>query len=380
MFRKIDDSVFNKIVSLDSRDSGIDVIIKYSNKCKIEKDLYKIRKNIEYVNLPFISSVACKVHFKDLYILSRLKNIKYITSNAKVTSLVTKSKDVVYYDNIKNEVRSKSKHTCVVIDTGVYPHVDFLLGRNKIIHFVDLINNNQKMYDDNGHGTFVVGVLCGGGVVDNYKGYDTNVDVIVIKALDDNGETTTSKILESMQWVIDNKSKYNIKIVCMSFGSVLSGTEDPLMYGAEVLWNNGIVVVAAGGNNGPDSSTIMSPGASKKIITVGSIDSRDLTNLSVADFSSRGPVFRNYKPDIVLPGVDIISTAIYKRGEYYTTMSGTSVSTPMVAGVVSLMFNHNENYTPDQIKYMLLSATRTIGEDRNSEGFGVLDLRKLKLI
>ena len=170
MFRKIDDSVFNKIVSLDSRDNGIDVIIKYSNRFKVEKELHQISDDLKYIHLPFINSVACKVKFKDLYTLSRLKNIKYITSNAKVTSLVTKSKDVVHYDNIKSEVSKKCNHTCVVIDTGVYPHVDFLLGRNKIVHFVDLINNNQNMYDDNGHGTFVVGVLCGGGIVDNYAG------------------------------------------------------------------------------------------------------------------------------------------------------------------------------------------------------------------
>jgi serine protease AprX len=199
-------------------------------------------------------------------------------------------------------------------------------------------------------------------------------NIIVIKALNQVGETTTVKILESMQWIMDNKDKYNIRVVCMSFGSVSSSIEDPLVRGAEILWNNGIVVVCAAGNNGPNSATIMSPGVSRKIITVGSIDSKDN---QVADFSSRGPtIVGGYKPDVVLPGVDIISISNFTNKEFYTTMSGTSVSTPMVAGVVSLLLNYNERYTPDQIKYMLVNSTIKINGDRNSEGFGKLDLSK----
>lgn len=380
MFKKIDDSVFSKIVTLGDFDVGLDVIIKYENKRRILKDLEKLNLNKNVVHLPFISSVACNIKYKDLYNVASMKSVKYITSNAKVTSLIYNAKTFINYNRVENLISQKPKHTCVVIDTGVYPHIDFLLGRNRIIKFVDMVNSKENIYDDNGHGTFVVGVLCGGGVADKYSGIDNNANVIAIKALDNNGETTTVKILESMQWVLDNKEKYNIKLVCMSFGSVVGSVEDPLMYGAEMLWNNGVVVISAAGNNGPNNETIMSPGSSKKIITVGSLDTTDLENIEVADFSSRGPVFGNYKPDIVLPGVDIISTRIYKNGEFYTTMSGTSVSTPMVAGVVSLMFNHNNNYTPDQIKFMLINSAIKINGDRNSEGFGRLDLGRLKLL
>jgi serine protease AprX len=182
--------------------------------------------------------------------------------------------------------------------------------------------------------------------------------------------------------VIDNKEIYNIKVVCMSFGSVVDDGVDPLIYGAEVLWNNGIVVVSAGGNSGPEKSTIMSPGASRKIITVGSLDKyKNNNDFRVADFSSRGPINNAYKPDLIVPGVDIISTNIWnKNKKFYTKMSGTSVSTPMVAGVVSLLFKINPNYTPDQIKYMLIRSCDVLKGDRNSEGFGLLNLNKLKLI
>ena len=161
---------------------------------------------------------------------------------------------------------------------------------------------------------------------------------------------------------------------------VLGEKNDPLIFGAEVLWNNGICVICAGGNSGPESSTIMSPGASKKIITVGSLDNID-HDIDVADFSSRGPVFNYYKPDLIVPGVDIISTNRFNDGhKFYTKMSGTSVSTPMVAGIASLLYKINPNYSPDQIKYMLVNSCVKISGDKNSEGFGYLDLRKLILL
>ena len=175
------------------------------------------------------------------------------------------------------------------------------------------------------------------------------------------------------------KEKFNIKVVCMSFGSVVKDKADPLMFGAEALWNSGIVVVCAGGNSGPDISTIMSPGASCKVITVGALEIKN-DRLRVADFSSRGPIFNKYKPDLIVPGVDIMSTNNFQNKKFYTELSGTSVSTPMVAGIVSLLFRLNDKYTPNEIKYMLINACEPLKGDRNSEGYGVLDLRKLNII
>jgi len=229
-----------------------------------------------------------------------------------VHCLIYKSKKIIGIDSIMKYINYSNNHTCVVIDTGIYPHVDFCLGRNRLVKFVDLINQINYPYDDNGHGTFITGVLCGNSITDIYNGIDNKCNIIVIKALDDVGETSSIKILQAMQWVLDNKLKFNIKVVCMSFGSVIGNGVDPLVYGVEVLWNNGIVVVCAGGNSGPKEGTIMSPGASKKIITVGSLAECD-ESFSVADFSSRGPALENYKPDLLVPGVDIVSTNVFEK-------------------------------------------------------------------
>lgn len=379
MFEKIDKNLLSKIVLQNCNNSIINCIILSNKYESTKKELYKIFKS-QIVELPIISGFAINCDCGNLYRIASLNCVKFITNDARVNSLMKRTNEFLHTPILKEKVDSNDNHSVVIIDTGIYPHLDFCLGKNRVVKFVDLINNKEEMYDDNGHGTFVSGVLAGSGIVENFQGIDNNANVIVIKALDSDGETTSIKILQAMQWILDNKDIYNIKVVCMSFGSVLSERNDPLMFGAEVLWNNGIVVVCAGGNSGPNSSTIMSPGASKKVITVGSLDNLG-GELDVADFSSRGPVFNYYKPDLVVPGVDIISTNVFSENKkFYTKMTGTSVSTPIVAGVVSLMFYSNPKYTPDQIKYMLLSSCTHISGDRNSEGSGFLDLRKLKLI
>ena len=377
MFRKIEKSLLNKVFTL--KDSSFFSVIIYVNNIELaEGKLNKILNTQNIIKFPFISAISTKIKSSNLLKIAGVGDVKFITEDMKVCSQIYKSKTFMNYSSFIEKVQGVAKHTCVVIDTGVFPHIDFLLGRNRIVKFVDLINYRNEMYDDNGHGTFVTGVLSANSITSVYSGMDKSLDVIVIKALDENGETSSVKILEAMQWVIDNKENYNIKIVCMSFGSIFQSLSDPLIRGAEILWDNGIVVVSAAGNSGPESETIMSPGASKKVITVGSLNNIDIKPLEVADFSSRGPVFNYFKPDLLTPGVDIVSNNVFgKEKKFYTIMSGTSVSTPMVAGIISLILTMNENYTPNQIKYILSNSCVKIRGDRNSEGFGYLDMNKI---
>lgn len=379
MYSKIDDSLKKKIITLKKDSSeNVELIVNVAN---IEKAISYIEKFAigKIIPLPIVSAVAFTAPYSKVLSIAKSENVKRVSASFKVCSMVYASKKIVGTNSLEKS-SVQEFHSVVVIDTGIYPHIDFCLGKNRIIKFVDLINGRDVPYDDNGHGTFVSGVLGGNSIVSKYSGFDNKCNLIVIKAIDSDGETSSIKILQAMQWVLDNSKKFNIKVVCMSFGSVLSTGVDALMYGAEILWDNGIVVVSAGGNSGPDSATIMSPGASRKIITVGSM-TKTLDGYKVADFSSRGPAFNYYKPDMVVPGVDIISCNVFSKTnkKFYTTMSGTSVSTPMVAGVASLMLGINPKLTPQQIKYILVNSCKKITGDRNAEGFGRLDLSGIKI-
>jgi serine protease AprX len=159
----------------------------------------------------------------------------------------------------------------------------------------------------------------------------------------------------------------------MSFGSEPSSQFDALSLGANSLWDNGIVVVSAVGNDGPRVGSVKSPATSRKIISVGAIDTT-ISPPRVASFSSRGPIFDVVKPDVVAPGVDI--TSLDNSPQLFTTMSGTSVSTPTVAGLCALLIECQPTLSPNDIKAILIGNANSIGAEANQQGSGVVDAEK----
>lgn len=387
MLKKIDPNLLYNVNALNNENVKTECIIYANNYNYTKNYLIKKLKFLDIAEYPFILAFGVKVNFSSLTEIANLQEVSYITPNFKVSTMVNVSKKVVRLKEFPLKLHKKPKHTVVVIDTGISPIVDLCMPVNRLVHFEDFVNNVTMPYDDNGHGTFVTSILAGNGLVSGkkYAGFDTNCNIISLKALDINGETGAITILKAMQWVYDNKNHFNIKVVCMSFGSGTVGKRDPLIVGAEVLWNAGVTVISAAGNSGPEEETIKSPGASNRIITVGALnDARTESgefsekNFTVADFSSRGPVLGNYKPDLIVSGVNITSACsfdLFKK--HYKQMSGTSVATPMVAGVCSLMLSKNSHLTPNEIKNTLLRNCTKIFNDRNAEGFGFLNCSRL---
>ncbi len=330
---------------------------------------------------PFINSLYCVASQKQIYNISSSSQVDFISSLANVTSLMFVSKNILQTAQFKSYGQNIG---IAFIDTGISPHCDFMIGKNRISFFKDFINNKTNCYDDNGHGTFVCGVCSGNGCLSRFKysGIAPKSSIFALKALDMHGEANASKILDAMEWVFDNHRSHGIHIVCMSFGSEPLGANDPIMLGAEALWNEGIVVVAAAGNSGPEYQTIKSPGISPKIITVGGIDDNRYNSntfnknfFEIANFSSRGPAFRNAKPDLVAPSVDIISCGTKSD---YCTLSGTSVATPMIAGISALLIEKDPSATPIKIKNQLIRLCQPLGFERNLEGYGLPCFKNLK--
>lgn len=375
---KIDKRLLEKIAVLNS-ERKIPCFV-FSKDFKRTKQVLK-EKGIHILDeYLFINSLFCKASQKEILNLSNVKVVDYISSLSVANSLMYVSKRILSLDalNLYGEGIGVA-----FIDTGVTPHCDFLIGQNRICGFVDFVNGKQQEYDDNGHGTFVCGVCSGSGCLSNfrYSGIAPKTNIFALKALDGKGEASANKILDAMQWVYENHKEKNIKVVCMSFGSEPLGKSDPIMLGAEALWNEGVVVVAAAGNSGPEYQTIKSPGISSKIITVGGIDDNRYDSKSfnrkyfeIADFSSRGPAFRHVKPDIVAPSVDIISCGIKNP---YTILSGTSVATPMVAGICCLLLEKYPDSSPNKIKTLLLKSCQPMGFEMNSEGYGIPNMKNI---
>ncbi|MCX7903127.1 MAG: S8 family serine peptidase [Caloramator sp.] len=252
---------------------------------------------------------------------------------------------------------SKNDVVIAIIDTGIDAnHVD--LDGGKVIGWYDVINGRTTPYDDNGHGTHVASIAAGTGEGNaNYKGVAPGAALVGIKVLNSSGSGTTSGIISGINWMIQNKNTYNIRIGNMSLGSAGSsdGT-DSLSVAVNNAVNNGIIMAVAAGNEGPGTYTIGSPAAAANAITVGSVYDPGEKGWVLSEFSNRGPTADGrIKPDITAPGSNITAAKAGTTSSY-VTYSGTSMATPFISGVIALMLDANYSLTDSQVKNILYSS------------------------
>ena len=285
-----------------------------------------------------------------------------------------------------------------VIDTGIAGTLpDFRVSQsNTTSRVVATVATNPYATTDNdsyGHGTHVAGIIAGNGnnrpssdpLDGKYVGVAPDANLISIKASDEQGNATVLDVIYGLQFAVDYKSTYNIRVVNLSLESAdaQSYKTDPLDAAAEAAWFNGIVVVAAAGNRGTASDAVnYAPGNDPYVISVGGVDDQGTKNTlddAIADWSSRGTTQDGYaKPDVLAPGAHIVSDlapnsafaslcpSCIVSGQYIRA-GGTSMAAPMVAGAVADMLQLNPGYKPDQVKGAILASGRKVMGTSTSE-------------
>lgn len=208
--------------------------------------------------------------------------------------------------------------------------------------------------DIDGHGTHVGGIIAarqnGGGVV----GVAPEAKLLVGKVLGDNGYGTAQQLVNGIRWAIDKKAD----IISMSLGSPIPSYEMHEAIKAAV--EAGIFVICAAGNSGPNLDTVDYPAIYPETVAVGAID----RTRRIAQFSSRGKAV-----DIVAPGDNILST-YPPRG--FAALSGTSMATPFVSGVVALMLSKHRTFggqTAVKTQAELIEHLRKTAIDMGMPGF-----------
>lgn len=290
-----------------------------------------------------------------------------------------KYKEIVDYaiDYKKNNIKNYKQVGVAVIDTGVFLHPDI---RRSVVGFYDCVNGRNIPYDNNGHGTHVSGIIAGNGHMSKkmIAGLNSDAAIIGIKVLNQKGNGKIENVLRGLEYIVKNKEKYNIRILNISIGgndNYKDVDNIALIDGVEMVWSKGIVVVAAAGNNGPDKSTITAPGVSRKIITVGSSDDLSMWG-NQTSYSGRGPTCRCIiKPDILCVGNKIPGLSNTIPG--YVTKSGTSMSTPIISGAISILLEKHPDMTPKDIKIALKNTSTDLGISKNIQGYGELNIKKL---
>jgi serine protease AprX len=284
-----------------------------------------------------------------------------------------------------------------VVDSGINPNGDLYtnMGVNRQVADVRFNTDyNQSPSDGYGHGTHV-GSIVGGDGSDSggqYIGVAPLVNIINVKVSNDDGSAMLNDVVAGLQWVLENKDAYNIRVVNLSLNSSVAESyhTSPLDAAVEILWFNKIVVVVSAGNY--SDGALYPPANDPFVITVGATDDKGTSNINddvIASFSAYGQTDDGVKkPDLVAPGKNIIARLVNqnmglafehpanKVGDQYFRMSGTSVAAPMVSASAALLLQDEPDLTPDQVKYRLMTTANKswAGYSSTKGGAGYLDV------
>lgn len=272
-----------------------------------------------------------------------------------------------------------------IVDSGIDANHPDLKG--KILYYKDFVNPEiQKPTDELGHGTHVAGTIAGGNTSGRSIGVAPGVQMIIAKAFGGSGSSTRANLLLSLQWMIDPDGKPETDdgahIVSNSWGfsgrfNIKDPQDEPFCALLNRMRALNISPVFAAGNEGPSEASLRVPGACPDSFTVGATDSSD----RIARFSSKGPA--NWKtqsiqkPDVTAPGVDVIST---KPLEGYQPMSGTSMATPHVAGVMALMKQARPDLSQKDLEMAVMKTSLDLGTKNYDMTFGHGRVEALKAI
>ncbi|MER7487047.1 S8 family peptidase [Streptomyces sp. NPDC126497] len=226
--------------------------------------------------------------------------------------------------------------TAYVIDTGVRITHQQISGR--ATYGYDAVDGDTTASDGNGHGTHVATTIAG-----STYGVAKKAKIVAVRVLDDNGSGTTAGVIAGIDWVTRNHS--GPSVANLSLGGGASTALDTAVRNSIA---SGVTYAVAAGNSGANASSY-SPARVTEALTVGATTSTDAR----AGYSNHGSVL-----DLFAPGSSI--TAGWHTGDSATsTISGTSMATPHVAGAAAVYLAGHTSATPAQVASALVSGATT---------------------
>jgi|Deesub1362B_J571_1020462.scaffolds.fasta_scaffold00360_6 subtilisin family serine protease len=360
-------------------------------------DLYTLAFNVQKFNativnvckhLPFIT---LQLPYECIIELSKQNFIAYISLDIKYYACLNESVSIVKPPETWHQIEMRHGYEIngsgvkiAILDTGIdKTHLDLDdLDDNpqtidpKVVAERCFTDENHTT-DGYGHGTHCAGIAAGTGKASNYTyvGVASAAQLLNGKVLTDEGWGYSSWIINGIEWAVTE----NADIISMSFGSSenTDGT-DPLSVAVDWAIQQGSVCVVAAGNGGSKGMfSIGTPGCSSYAITVGATDKTD----HISSFSSLGYTADfEIKPDVLAPGVDIISCRAQGTNMgtpinvNYTKASGTSMATPHISGLCALILQIHPNWNPQTVKYSILNGAVDLGYHTYQQGSGRADI------
>jgi serine protease AprX len=363
-------------------------------------------------DFPFLQGFAAELPAQAALVLAERSDVRWVAVDAPVIKTNAACPDCIDTANLFNTyIESINADdvwnsgpaylqgqdvTVAVIDSGMNPHLDAFNadggnGSSRIIanHTFAWGSTYGGGWDQWGHGTHVAGIIGGNGASSDGQliGVAPKVNLIDLKVGDGKGYASVADVVAAIQWVYDNAESYNIRVVNLSLSSTMAESyhTSALNAAVELLWFRGITVVVAGGNDFDGHTGIgYAPANDPFVISVGAVNEQgtpDPSDDELAGFTSHGITDDGFaKPDLVAPGVDIVGLLASRkaiivkehpelktklpgvRGDFLR-LSGTSMSSAVVAGAAALLIQAEPELTPDQVKARLMVAARSFSDD-----------------
>ncbi|TXK75434.1 S8 family serine peptidase [Paenibacillus sp. N3.4] len=329
-------------------------IIKFKDITKGKQNLNKRNKKIGKSFKHLSSHTTTMLSDAEVEDLKKDSNVAYIEKD----SIVSKAGDIVPV-NLK-QIHVPEVHDLgndgtgvkvAVLDTGV----NTKLSELHVSGGISLVPNDATLGDTNGHGTFVAGILAAHKDNQGFVGVAPNVSLYDVKVLDGNGNGAYSQVIQGIDWAIEN----HMDVVSMSFtgGNYSAALEEA----TQLAYSNGILLVAATGNDG--TNNVSYPAKFSSVIGVGAVDGDN----QLASFSNTGA-----EVELVAPGVRIQGLSLNNT---YTSLSGTSISVPQVAGVAALIKYAHPTYSNQDIRKVMNESATSLG-DKTKYGNGLVNAAK----
>ncbi|MDQ2856861.1 MAG: S8 family serine peptidase [Acidobacteriota bacterium] len=262
------------------------------------------------------------------------------TGNSKVVVAVLDSGVDYTHPDLENNIWKRPEN--------IKEYEDKNLGTIDDIHGYNALDNDGNPMDQNGHGTHCAGIIgAEGGNNEGITGVNWTVQIMPLRFMDASGSGTTKDAIEAINYVIDRrKAGVNVRIISASWGSTQKSRalEDVIKKAYEA----GILFVAASGNASVDNDRNPHYPSSYNVGNVISVAALD-RNDQLTSFSNFGAK----SVHIGAPGKDILSTWLDHE---FRKASGTSMATPVVAGVAALVLANDPKMSVDELRQRLLDS------------------------
>ncbi|SFC47950.1 serine protease [Halobiforma haloterrestris] len=314
------------------------------------------------IELPENTPEEAKAAIEDA--LASVDEIEYVEENATIESFAAPNDPYYGSQHAPQQVNCEgawaetlgdSDVTISIVDTGTaYDHENLAENVDDRIGEV-FVGGGSDPYPRSGsetHGTMVSGAAVG--ATDNGTGHAgiSNCSMLSARALDASGTGSLADIADAVQWSADQ----GVDVINLSLGS--SSDWYTLRNACQYAYDQGCLLVAAAGNSG---GSVAYPAVYDSVIAVSALDSYD----RLASFSNRGSEI-----ELAAPGTSIVTTTL---NDGYTRASGTSIASPIVAGVAGLVLSEYPDLDVETLRDHLRQTATDVGLSAAAQGYGRVD-------